>query len=187
MEFYRLETDINEINSIIDTNNRNNCKRAPYLKENHVVEYLKSIIDQSILNNITLFEIFNREILSKGFQIVDIIPGIWEVLYDMARPSQININRLECSYFFSSIEDCKKHKQYPGMVNGVICKVQIIEQQQIFIGDMNWLNNIDECKAKAIDALDVARKYWEGKKTQSPMLEILFQGKYKLIPIEKGE
>lgn len=187
MEFYRLETDINEINTIIDTTNRNNCKRAPYLKENYVVEYLKSIIDYSKKNNMTLFDIINNEILNKGFEIANIISGIWEVLYDMVRPSQLNINRLECSYFFSSIEDCEKFKQYPGMENGVICKVQIVEQRLIFTGDMNWLNNIDERKAKAIDALEVAKKYWEGKMTQSPMLEILFQGKYKLIPIKKGE
>ena len=49
---------------------------------------------------------------------------------------------------------------------------------------MNWLDSINENIATAAEVIDAFKKYWNGDKTDNPVMEVLFVGKYKLKPVK---
>ena len=71
------------------------------------------------------------------------------------------------------------------MMIGTCCEVEIVNEEFSMMLDMNWLDAIDENTVTAQQAIDAFKKYWAGEMTGSPKIEVLFVGKYKLIPIEK--
>ena len=72
---------------------------------------------------------------------------------------------------------------YPGMAEAKLCEVEIIDEEFSMKADMKWLDNINENTATAAEVIESFKIYWEGKMTNSPIVEILFVGKYKLNSI----
>lgn len=188
--YYRLESKLNEIGVLLDTNTRDNCKRNPFFKDQYPL--MEIATKYSELYNLPISKTFSAmrdKIVSHGqvspFDPFDIyqINCIWEAIYEIMRPTEINIKRVDCAYFFTSEEDCNKYKSYPGMKDAVVCSVNIIEEYNSFLGDMMWLENLDEAIVTAKEIKEAASFFWKGQMTSNPMKEILFQGKYKLKKI----
>lgn len=115
---------------------------------------------------------------------------IWNYIYENAR-LQINekapqyavsVGRYDSAYFFHSAKDCEYYRNYNRMSDGIVCKVEILEEYSSFTGDMNILEKLP-LTSTGKEVLLAAADYWMKKHTDSPILETLFQGKYKLVPL----
>lgn len=69
------------------------------------------------------------------------------------------------------------------MEDATLCEVEIIAEYTSFLGDMQWLEMIDETKATASECIEAFKHYWNGEMTDNHIEEVLFLGKYKLHPI----
>ena len=190
MELYRLEVNPKEIGVEVDTLTRNNIRRSPHYQR--LYNIMEEIAEYSIQNGLLLGkainDIYTMHINKFGKCILNPsdpiqINCIWPTVYEMCRPSSIEVKGTECSYFFLEKENCKYFKSYPGMKYSQLCKVEIIEEYHSFIGDMMWLENINTSTVRAIDIKIAADHYCNGDMTNLPIKEVLFQGKYKLTPL----
>lgn len=181
---YRIEVNQDNIGVELETPFSLNPTRIGVSYNPAVWNLLSHIVDISLNNNYSLFRICNAAI-SQNLEITDHIPGIWEVLFERARPASIPLRRTECTFFFETKEDAIKFKKsYQGMATGVLCEVEVIKEVVSLTCDMNWLDSINENIATAAEVIDAFKKYWNGDKTDNPVMEVLFVGKYKLKPVK---
>ena len=181
---YRIEVNQDNIGVELETPFSLNPTRSGVSYNPAVWNLLSHIVDVSLNNNYSLFSICNAAI-SQNLEIADHIPGIWEVLFERARPASIPLRRTECTFFFETKEDAIKFKKsYQGMATGVLCEVEVIKEVVSLTCDMNWLDSINENIATAAEVIDAFKKYWNGDKTDNPVMEVLFVGKYKLKPVK---
>ena len=115
---------------------------------------------------------------------------IWNYIYECVRLQinekfpqyTVNVGRYDSAYFFHSIKDCEYYRNYNGMNDGVLCRVEVLMEYNSFAGDMNILEKLP-LTSTGNDVFKAAADYWMRKTTDNPIYETLFQGKYKLIPI----
>ena len=181
--YYRIEVNPNNIGTILETPFSLNPTRVGITQNSLEWRLLSTLVDLSLMNDISLLNICNAAIQQNPV-IADFLPGIWEVMMEMARPNNVPLMRTQCTFFFKDMNDVLCFQQtYPGMMNGKICEVEIIQEVFKMECDMNWLDSIDEKTAKASETIDALKKYWSGQLTSQPVIEILFAGKYKLKQI----
>lgn len=182
--YYRVEVNHNNIGAVIQTPFGLNPTRVRISNNPAVWNLLSMLVDLSLNSGFTLFNVCNAAV-KQNLQIADYLPGIWEVLFERARPIDLPLRRTECAFFFTNINDAQKFKSsYQGMALGVLCEVEIIKEDFSMIADMNWLDAINENTATAQEAIDAFKRYWAGEKTAHPTMEVLFVGKYKLNPVK---
>ncbi|MDO9152135.1 MAG: hypothetical protein Q7U47_00210 [Paludibacter sp.] len=90
-------------------------------------------------------------------------------------------SRFNSSFFFESADDCNKY--YPKFnCNGEIqiVKVEFIETRKSFTFDNSIISDFSRC-ITSIDYLNHAKLYLSGYISDNPLLEVVFQGKYKII------
>ena len=183
-KLYRVEINPLNIGPILSTPTNLNPTRVLPLREPSIQYILSNLVHASITQDAPLFKICN-EAVSYNPLIANLLPGIWEVLMEQARPVDVKRKRTECAFFFTNIEDaCHYQTSYPGMQKGKLCEVSIIEQEFMMECDMAWLNNVDEKTIKAAEAINQFEHYWAGEKTNNPIMEVLFAGKYQLKSIK---
>lgn len=181
--YYRVEVNHNNIGTVIETPFSLNPTRVGIAYNQAEWQLLSTLVGISLNNGFSLFNVCNAAV-AKNLEIGNILPGIWEVLFEMARPESIPQRRTECAFFFEKKDDALRFKaNYPGMDMAVLCEVDIINEVFSMKADMNWLDSIDENTVTAAEAIAVFKKYWSGEMTTTPVVEVLFQGKYKLIPV----
>lgn len=190
--FYRLEHNLEQIDILVDTNTRDNHYRNPYLKVDYFKSFLELVETISLCEDSRILDAFEQAnklyIEETGTCKVDIynpkhVNCIWEAIYENQKPKHITITRMDCSYFFNSVDSCNYYKQLLKSENGFICRVDIIEEYKSFIGDMKWLDNLNIETVKAKEIMDAASRFWHGEFTDSPIEEVLFQGQYILSRI----
>lgn len=180
--FYRVEVNPKNIGVVLETPFSLNPTRVGIAYNRVEWQLLSILVDISLKNDISLSSICNAAV-EQNPDIKYMLPGIWEVLFEKARPQEIPIRRTECAFFFVNKADALKYKStYPGMQIGTLCEVEIINEIYSMKADMKWLDNINENAVKASEVIDEFRKYWVGEMTGTPTVEILFVGKYKLNP-----
>ncbi len=180
--YYRVEVNSNNIGVELQTPFGLNPTRVRISHNPTEWNVLSSLVDRSLNMGLPLFKVCHAEV-EKNFLLAEYLPGIWEVLFERAKPKNIPLRRTECAFFFENKQDALNFKAtYPGMLFGTLCEVEIINEEYSFAADMNWLDAIDENTVTAGEAIEAFRKYWAGEKTNSPVMEVLFTGKYKLIP-----
>lgn len=180
---YRVEVNYNNIGTVLETPFSLNPTRLRYANNPQVWHLLTMLVDISLQNDFKLFDVCHAAV-EQNYEIAEYLPGIWEVLFERAKPNSIPLKRTECAFFFEKQEDALKFKDtYPGMVGAMLCEVEIIEEAYSMKADMKWLDNINENTATAAEAIDAFKKYWAGEMTAAPVVEMLFVGKYKLNPI----
>lgn len=180
---YRVEVNYNNIGTVLETPFSLNPTRLRYANNPQVWHLLTVLVDISLQNNFKLFDVCHAAV-EQNHEIADYLPGIWEVLFERARPKEIPLRRTECAFFFETKEDALSFKEnYPGMVGAVLCEVEIIEEAFSMKTDMQWLDNIDENTVTAAEAIEAFKRYWAGEMTANPVEEVLFVGKYKLHSI----
>jgi hypothetical protein len=181
--YYRIEVNHSNIGVVLQTPFGLNPTRVRYSNNPAVWHLLSTLVDISLNNNFSLFNVCNAAV-EQNIQVAEYLPGIWEVLFEKARPKDIPLSRTGCTFFFTNKEDAEKFQSvYPGMEMGILCEVEVIKEDFSLMVDMNWLDAIDENTATAGEALEAFRKYWAGEKTANPVMEVLFTGKYKLNPV----
>lgn len=181
--FFRVEVNYNNIGTVLETPFSLNSTRLRYANNPQAWHLLTMLIDISLQNNYKLFDICHAAV-KQNYNIAEYLPGIWEVLFDRAKPSNIPMRRTECAFFFEKEVDALRFKEnYQGMEGAMLCEVEIIEEVYSMKADMKWLDNINENTATAAEAIEVFKKYWAGEMTADPVVEVLFVGKYKLNPI----
>ena len=182
--YYRIEVNYQNIGTVIQTPFGLNPTRVRIANNPAEWHLLSMLVDLSLSNGMSLFHICNAAV-AQNLQIGEFLPGIWEVLFERARPKGIPLRRTECAFFFMNKEDALKFKEtYPGMAQGQLCEVEIIKEEFSMVADMNWLDAINENTATAQETIDAFKQYWAGEKTGSPTMEVLFVGKYKLNPVK---
>lgn len=183
MSFFRIESRYNQIGIDLDTSTRDNMARCDALRDKQKLKVLNSVVNLSIEKDIALSH--SWQIHRQSFPELDsYIQCAWELLYEHARPESINIRHYDCAFFFTDMSRAVEYRRYPGMGNVQLCKVDIIEEYDSFLGDMQWLERIDENTAKASEIIDVFKHYWTGEFTDDPIPELLFRGKYCLDRVE---
>ena len=117
MELYRLEVNPKEIGVEVDTLTRNNIRRSPHYQR--LYNIMEEIAEYSIQNGLLLGkainDIYTMHINKFGKCILNPsdpiqINCIWPTVYEMCRPSSIEVKGTECSYFFLEKENCKYFK-----------------------------------------------------------------------------
>jgi len=181
---YRVEVNYQNIGVVMQTPFGLNPTRVRIANNPAEWQLLSMLVDLSLSSGMSLFKVCNAAV-ERNLQIGEFLPGIWEVLFERARPKEIPLRRTECAFFFTNKVDAQKFKAtYPGMDVGVLCEVEIIKKDYSIEVDMNWLDAVDENTATAQDAIDAFKHYWAGDKTGNPTMEVLFVGKYKLNPVK---
>lgn len=181
---YRVEVNYQNVGTVIQTPFGLNPTRVRIANNPAEWHLLSMLVDLSLNSGMSLFKVCNAAV-EQNLQVGEFLPGIWEVLFERARPKEIPLRRTECAFFFTNKEDAMKFKaSYPGMGRGILCEVEIIKEEFSLAADMNWLDAIDENTATAQEAIDAFKHYWAGEKTDNPTMEVLFVGKYKLNPVK---
>lgn len=141
---YRIEVNPKNIGVVLETPFSLNPTRVGVSYNAAVWHMLSQIVDISLRSNISLFNICN-EAVAQNIEIAEYLPGIWEVLFEKARPAELPLKRTDCTFFFESIEDANRFKNtYPGMIDGTICEVEVCKEVASVHCDMNWLDSINE-------------------------------------------
>lgn len=182
--YYRIEINHNNIGTVLQTPFGLNPTRVRISNDPVVWHLLSMLVDISLNSGFSLYNVCNAAV-EQNLQIAEYLPGIWEVLFERARPQEIPLRRTECAFFFTNKEDALNFKNtYPGMAMGELCEVEIIKEDYSLKVDMNWLDAINENTSTAQEAIDAFKHYWAGEKTEKPTMEVLFVGKFKLNPVK---
>lgn len=92
-------------------------------------------------------------------------------------------SRFESSFFFESEEDCKRYHlkfSYEGEI--YIIKVEIIEPKELVRFDNNILSDFSPYYT-SVESLNKAKSYLIGNMSDNPLIEVVFQGKYKITDV----
>ena len=181
--YYRIEVNPNNIGVVLETPFSLNPSRTGIAFQPTDWNLLNILVEISLMNDSSLSNVCTAALQQRP-DIIAFLPGIWEVMFEKARPDNVKMRRTECTFFFKEKEDALNFKaRYPGMNNGQLCEVVIIDERFMMECDMNWLDSINEKTANASEVIDAFKKYWEGKLTNKPTMEVLFAGKYMLKPL----
>lgn len=183
MSFFRIESRYDQIGIDLDTSTRDNMARCDALKDMQKLKVLNSVVNLSLDKEIPLS--YSWQIHRQKYPELDnYIQCAWELLYEHARPVSIDIRHYDCAFFFTDMSRAIEYHRYPGMEKAQLCEVEIIEEYDCFLGDMQWLERIDEHTAKASDIIETFMHYWAGEFTDDPIPELLFRGKYRLVEVK---
>lgn len=140
-------------------------RRSLPMKQNDLVKFVEDIDS----NGIILFH--------EGFY-------LWEYIYEHARSKSFPEcpARHESFFLFENKEDCRYYIETHGKFGGKICEVEIINTKNLFRGDMNIYDEIPNHYSFAETSAE-ADRYWGGKLSQKPIIEVLFQGTCELKPL----
>lgn len=106
---------------------------------------------------------------------------LWEYFYEKVREEEFDHlpRRTNSTFFFETIENCNYFiKNQLGGI-GLIHKVELVETTNLFQGDMSIMDAIQNSISRD-ELIEVIRNYWKGEKTDNPIMETVFQGKYQI-------
>ncbi len=87
-------------------------------------------------------------------------------------------DRFKSKFFFKSLEDCHLYMKEKGQ--GKIIEVEILECVSLSEVDNRLLNHFEN-QWRSIDLMNQAMKALLGEVSNSPLIEIVFQGKYRVL------
>ncbi len=161
-----LAKPINGVYEIFNITNKEQHKGI-YLSLEKFIEIVKALVDNEE-KEITPFSEGNY---------------LWEYIFEEEREHN-HIHkpmRNESFFLFENKEDCQtyidKHKHF-----GTICEVELINTSALFRGDMNIYDAVPN-NSTFKQVKEAANEYWSGEISKNPIIEILFQGECKLLPI----
>ena len=109
---------------------------------------------------------------------------LWEYYLEKVRNEEFSHlpPRLKSAFFFDDIDKCNDYNKVHLSGLGSTFEVDVLENKSMFAGDMRIIDELDNSISRD-KLLEQIRKYWLGGKTENPMMEIVFQGRYELIEI----
>jgi len=107
---------------------------------------------------------------------------LWEYLYELERKNNSLPKRENSFFLFDNKKDCEYYiKNHKG--GGEICEVELTKTENLFKGDMNLLDQIENYFTFSESKL-LIDKYWNQGKSEKPIFEYLFEGECILKPIK---
>ena len=126
---YRVEVNYKNIGTVLETPFSLNPTRLRFANNPPVWYLLTMLVDISLQNKIRLSDVCQAAV-EQNYEIAEYLSGIWEVLFERARPNRIPFKRTECAFFFEKKEDALRYKEnYPGMAEAKLCEVEIIDEE----------------------------------------------------------
>ena len=109
----------------------------------------------------------------------------WEVIWEIVRRREFPeaFSRLDSCFAFTNKNDADNFAKEIRQTNKEPAEL-IPEGAKIQMYDMQWITDVPE-NSTMNEAVDYARNYWKGLKTNNPVMEALVYGNYTLI--EKQE
>lgn len=93
-------------------------------------------------------------------------------------------SRYMSSFFFESVNDCNAYWPKFNCVGELrIVKVEFVETRKLFTFDNNSISDFTHC-ITSIDYLNHSKLYLNGHLSDNPFMEVVFQGKYKIVSYE---
>ena len=83
-------------------------------------------------------------------------------------------------FLFDSYASCNYYRQNHTGGKGNVVEIELIETRNVFEADMKIIDDIENSISRD-ELLETVRKYWRGEKSANPIMEIIFQGTYKLL------
>lgn len=113
---------------------------------------------------------------------------LWEYYLEKVRAAEFPQlpSRLQSTFFFESVPSCEYYKINHLNKFGQIYEVSLEETQKRFEGDMKLIDKVEN-SIPYQDLIESFRKYWRGEKTVDPVIETVFQGKFKWYATENHE
>jgi len=109
---------------------------------------------------------------------------LWEYYLEKLRAAEFEHlpKRLDSTFFFESTEGCDYYIQNNLDGVGSIFGVEVVKTDKIFVADMAIIDAIENSLSRD-ELYDEIRRYWKGEKTESPVMEVVFQGQFKFVDI----
>lgn len=109
---------------------------------------------------------------------------LWEYYLEKVRSEEFNYlpARLKSVFFFQDINNSTEYNKIHLNGMGSTYSVEIMEEKSMFEGDMRIIDEFNNSISRD-PLIEQVRKYWRGEKTENPVMEIVFQGKYNLIKL----
>ena len=194
-----------KLGSLIDTNDDNYGKFLDKITSTHKKLFDSFIeIDEKLEAGMDLYYILYNHLKSFGkrhidslgehisllYRIIKIISNyevgvlsngtlLWEYLFEKRRKEKYStiISRLNSYFVFKNENDCieyfNRHKK-----NGQIVEIEPLKIDEIFEGDMQLMDCIENYFT--ISTINkIIDEYWEGKKTNKPIVEVLLSGQIR--------
>ncbi len=110
---------------------------------------------------------------------------LWEIMNEAVRNQLYKSfpKRLSSVFLFDSLDSCNYYRSTHLAGKGTIYEVELLETKAFFEGDMKIIDKIEN-QILYHDLLSEFIAYWEGRMTETPVKEIIFQGKYQYHPID---
>ncbi|MCL7987061.1 hypothetical protein M8998_03795 [Sphingobacterium sp. lm-10] len=108
----------------------------------------------------------------------------WEYFLEQARVDAFyhKTSRRIGASFFTDEASCTYFMNKYLSGKGHIHRVEILEQEGMFVGDFRIVDSLNH-KMLYRDFMGYLRRYWSGEKTEEPMMEVIFQGEYRLVAV----
>lgn len=107
---------------------------------------------------------------------------LWEYYLEKVRSEEFDRlpKRMLSTFFFDNLSGCNYHKN--NHLNGIgqIKKIELVETKNSFRGDMSIIDALENSISRD-ELLETIRKYWRGEKSDNPVTEIVFQGKFRFL------
>ena len=179
--YYRLvDVDYEPISIEIDTDV---AALPPRMKRTiDLVPALNAMLPVWVNNKITLSKACTHLIESDLGFTYDDLPFVWEYLWEVYRKNFFpeKLSRFSSVFLFDEEQNLTDFKSSHHPFEMLIpCKVELIETRRLESYDMAWLDNVPtNCTFE--EFAEYGKGYWSGAKTDSPIIEVLFSGVYKL-------
>lgn len=147
--------------------------------------------DYTIFKTQDILQYFNKYEAMGGILDPNESWAIWEFLWERGRKQLYpnRISRYDCIFAFTSKQDADKYLQErlaedtKYNINSHLldktCVMNVICSNKAESYDMRWLDRISIFSTYDLYE-KVVNSYWCGKKTRNPLMEVLFQGVYKI-------
>ena len=90
--YYRVEVNQRNIGVVLQTPFGLNPTRVRISNNPSEWYFLSTLVDISLNNGFSLFNVCNAAV-KQNLRVAEYLPGIWEVLFERARPQEIPIRR----------------------------------------------------------------------------------------------
>lgn len=107
---------------------------------------------------------------------------LWEYYLEKVRSAEFAHQpaRLKSVFFFENVNDCGNYTQTHLSGMSKTFGIEILETSALFSGDMAIIDAIENSITRN-ELIDEIRRYWNADTTENPIMEVIFQGKYKLV------
>lgn len=140
------------------------CDPVRYISREELYDFTYNYVE--IINETGLFYDYSKE------------HYLWEFIWEIVRNSEFPEmpSRMNSVFLFESVDEARNFKEAYRESDYILANIELIEGET-YSFDMNWFSEVP-CDVPLSEIKEYVRNYWSQNKTDSPVIEVLFQGKY---------